>query len=191
MDNSNELDKENLLNRLDRLLEWIKSCDTKSSIVLAGIGIFLTIFTTDYIINELKNILVNLVKSINFSNILYSLLFLISIVLLIYGSYCLIRVLIPRLERDNVAEEARPTDSLYFFETISKNNYIQFRDKMYNTTNKEEIEDILSQIYINAKICTFKYHYSSKGIKYSFIGISGIIIFYIVGLILMELGGFK
>lgn len=188
---NNELEKENLLNRLNRLLEWIKSCDTKSSIVLAGIGIFLTIFTTDYIINIIKSILVSLVKNINFSNVLYLLLFALSIGLLIYGTYCLTRVLIPRLEKDNVADEGRPADSLYFFETIAKNNYGQFRDKMYKVTREEEIEDILSQIYINAKICTFKYHYSSKGIKYSFIGISGVIILYIVGLLLLKLGGFK
>ncbi|MCM3170398.1 MULTISPECIES: Pycsar system effector family protein [Peribacillus] len=191
MSNNTELDKDNLLNRLDRLLEWIKSCDTKSSIVLAGIGIFLTIFTTDYIINVIKNILVNLVKNINFSNILYLLLFAVSIGFLIYGTYCLTRVLVPRLEKDNVADEGRPVDSLYFFETIAKNNYGQFKDKMNNTTKEEEIEDILSQIYVNARICTFKYQYSSKGIKFSFIGIAGVILLYVVGLILMKMGGFQ
>lgn len=189
--NVTNIEKENLLNRLDRTLEWIKASDTKTSIILAGIGIFFTIFTTDYIVNIIKAIFISLVKNINFSNMLFFLLFSISVWLLFYGTFCLIKALIPRLEKDNVADEGRPVDSLYFFETIAKNNYQQFRDKIYSVTKEEEIEDLLSQIYVNAKICTFKYHYSRKGIKYSFIGISGILLLYIIGLILLKLGGFK
>lgn len=189
MENTNQLDRDNLLNRLDRILEWIRSCDTKSSIVLAGIGIFFTIFTSDYIFKTVKNIFVNSIQNINFSNVLYLLLFAIFIGFLIYGTFCLTRVLIPSLEKDNVADEERPIDSLYFFETITKNNYIQFRDKLKDTTKDNELEDIISQIYVNARICTFKYQYSYKGIKYSFIGIAGVIVLYIIGIILMKLGG--
>jgi hypothetical protein len=35
-------------------IEWIKSCDTKTSIVLGVIGIFLTIFASDSSINMLN-----------------------------------------------------------------------------------------------------------------------------------------
>ncbi|HDT7036031.1 TPA: hypothetical protein QE957_000152, partial [Staphylococcus aureus] len=39
MENNNL--KNELLNELDRHLEWIKSCDTKASIVLAILGVFI------------------------------------------------------------------------------------------------------------------------------------------------------
>lgn len=44
---NNLLYKNNLIERLDRHLDWIKSFDTKASILLAVIGIFLTIFTSE------------------------------------------------------------------------------------------------------------------------------------------------
>ncbi|MCM3005888.1 hypothetical protein [Priestia koreensis] len=48
------IDKTNLIERLDRNLDWIKSCDTKASIVIAVVGVFLTIFTSETSINMLK-----------------------------------------------------------------------------------------------------------------------------------------
>ena len=38
--------KEDLIDRLDRILEWIKTCDTKTSILLAGMGIVGTLLTS-------------------------------------------------------------------------------------------------------------------------------------------------
>ena len=42
--------KEDLIDRLDRILEWIKACDTKTSILLAGMGIVATILTSEKIL---------------------------------------------------------------------------------------------------------------------------------------------
>jgi Family of unknown function (DUF5706) len=185
------LDKDNLIERLDRHLDWIKSCDTKSSIVIAGVGLFLTIFTSEHSIEMLKLILTQTLMNINFSNFLYLLFFIFSWVVFFYGAYCLIRVLIPRLGRDTLVYKGIHNDSLYFFETIAKNNYKEFKEKIEKESNGDELTDILSQIYVNAKICTFKYQYYSKGIKYSFLGIAGVMLLYIVGVILVKLGGFK
>ncbi|BCC00156.1 hypothetical protein BCJMU51_2220 [Bacillus cereus] len=62
---------------------------------------------------------------------------------------------------------------------------------MTNTEEDDEITDILSQIYVNAKICTIKYSYYSKGIKCAALGIAGVLILYVIGMILVMLGGFK
>ncbi|MED4057167.1 Pycsar system effector family protein (plasmid) [Niallia taxi] len=185
-----QLDRDNLLNRLDRLLEWIRACDTKSSIVLAGIGIFITFFTTDFITKTFKTILVRSIKNIDFSNFLYLLLLFLSVLSLMYGIYCLTKVLIPRLSKETVENDGRPSDSLYFFEPIAKTKYREFRDNMLTATKEDEKEDILSQIYVNAKICTYKYNYSRKGMKLSIIGISSLVILYLIGLVLIQLGGF-
>ena len=44
--------KEDLLNRLDRVLDWIKTCDTKASIFLAAIGIVVTIIGSEFFIKK-------------------------------------------------------------------------------------------------------------------------------------------
>lgn len=51
LNNISSLNKNDLTQRLDRHLDWIKSCDTKASIVIAGAGIFLSIFTAEHSIN--------------------------------------------------------------------------------------------------------------------------------------------
>lgn len=186
----NTLEKNNLIDRLDRHLDWIKSCDTKASIVIAAIGVLLTIFASEHSINMLKIILFQSIQFINFANILYLIFFFTSWVAILFGVYCLIRVLIPRLSKDVEVYEGIHKDSLYYFETIAKNNFQEFKEKFTSSNEEEEITDILSQIYVNAKICTIKYSYYSNGIKYSFLGISGVIILYVIGVILVKLGGF-
>ncbi|WP_409276152.1 Pycsar system effector family protein [Neobacillus sp. SCS-31] len=185
------LNKENLVSQLDRHLDWIKNCDTKSSIVLAVIGIFLSVFTSEHSINMLNDILTKSVHNISFSNFLYLLLFTLFWCIFLYGAYCLIRVLIPRLGKDaQLYDRTTHKDSLYYFEDISKNTFSEYKDKMLSLSQSDELTDILSQIFINANICTRKYTYYSKGIKYAFLGISGVLIFYIIGIILVKAGGF-
>lgn len=191
MENGNSADEKNsLISQLDRHLEWIKSCDTKSSIVLAVIGIFLTVFTYEHSINMLNVIISRSIKSINFSNLLFLFLFTVSWCVFIYGAYCLIRVLIPRLSKEVLAYDGIQTDSLYFFENISKNTFSEYKEKVINRKEEDEITDILSQIFVNAQICTIKYSYYSKGIRCAFIGISGVLVLYIIGIILVKAGGF-
>lgn len=184
-----EIDKENLINRLDRHLDWIKSCDTKASIVLAIIGVFLTIFLSDQSLNMLKEIFKQIVNNINFSNILYLIFFVFSWCLFIYGANCLVKVLIPR-DKKILEEEGLYKDSLYYFETISNNSFLEFKRKV--TRDKDnEISDLLSQIYVNAKICAIKYQFFKKGIKYSFFGIVSIVLVFMIGALLVNIGGFN
>jgi hypothetical protein len=178
--------RKDLLEQLNRHLDWIKSCDTKSSIVLAVIGIFLTIFATNNSINLLNTILLKAIGNINFANILYLLTFFISLCSFIYGAYCLIRVLTPILGKKVQEYQGIHTDSLYFFETIARNSFFEFKDKVNRRSEEDEISDILSQIYINAKICTIKYSFYSKGIKLSFLGIASVLILYVIGVILLN-----
>mgnify|MGYP003361933013 FL=1 len=44
--------KEDLIDRLDRILEWINTCDTKTSILLAGMGIVGTILTSEKLLQK-------------------------------------------------------------------------------------------------------------------------------------------
>ncbi|MDA2779785.1 hypothetical protein PDR89_09960 [Bacillus cereus group sp. Bc002] len=192
-DNDQSINNENLIERLDRHLDWIKSCDTKASIVLAMLGIFLTLFASEQSINSLKEICTGIFTNINFANILYFIMLVCSCSLFFYGGYCLVNVLIPRDKRI-LSEAGLHQDSLYYFETIANSSFLDFKRKILNTENsaiKNETNDIISQIYVNAKICTIKYQYLKKGILYSFSGITLAMLLYVIGIVLVQLGGFK
>lgn len=190
INSNNTLDKKDLLERLDRHLDWIKSCDTKASIVLAGTGIFLTTFTASHSLKTLNEILTKVFQNFSFSNLLYLLFFIFGWLAFIKGAYCLIKVLVPRLKKDVIYDAEMNNDSLYFFENISKNKFSDFRQKMTDVSSEDDHLDILSQIYINARICTIKYQYFNKGIKFAFLGIAAILSVYVVGIILLKTGGF-
>lgn len=190
MNTISSLDKNDLTQRLDRHLDWIKSCDTKASIVIAGAGIFLTIFTAEHSIDMLNQILSQTIENINFSNLLYLTLFFVCWGMFIYGAYCLIRVLVPMMKKEVlIYQQDTRSDSLYYFESIDDKKYLEFKEKMMNETPEDEIEDLLTQIYINAKVCSAKYSFYRRGIRLTFIGIAGILVLYTVGIILLKLEG--
>ncbi|PZH83858.1 hypothetical protein C7Q63_14075, partial [Staphylococcus aureus] len=57
MENNNL--KNELLNELDRQLEWIKSSDTKASIVLAMLGVFIVTISSKLFLDSQKEIVLN------------------------------------------------------------------------------------------------------------------------------------
>ncbi|MFX4305417.1 hypothetical protein F8N00_08495 [Exiguobacterium sp. A1_3_1] len=190
MEQIKPLEKTDLLQRLDRHLDWIKSCDTKASIVIAGAGIFLSIFTAEHSINMLNQILTKAVQNINFSSFLYLTFFIISWAIFIHGAYNLVRVLVPMMKKDVlIYQQDTRSDSLYYFESIDDKKFPEFKEKMVSETPEEEIEDLLTQIYINARICSSKYTFYKKGIRSIFIGIAGVLVLYTIGIILLKLGG--
>lgn len=190
MSNPKILDRNDLIQRLDRHLDWIKSCDTKASIVIAGTGIFLSIFTSEHSIKTLNQIISQALKNISSGNLIYLIAFLAFWGIFLHGAYCLIRVLIPMMKKDVILfEQGTYENSLYYFETADDKKYSEFKDMMLEETIDNEIEDLLSQIYMNAKICSSKYKFYKKGIRLSFIGIAGILILYIFGIVLLSLGG--
>lgn len=189
MNEKNYYKKEELLEQLDRHLDWIKSCDTKTSIVLGVIGIFLTIFASDSSINIISLVFSGIIQNLNFSNLLYLIFFTFSLSVFVYGVFNLISVLIPRLSKEVEVYSGTYKDSLYFFESIAKNTFPEYKEKMGKRNEEDEVFDIASQIFINAQICTIKYSQYKKGIKFSFLGIAGVLILYVIGTILLKSGG--
>ena len=56
---------------LDRINAWINSCDSKAGIVLALVGVLLTIIFTNDGMAEMYNVLQNIMPPANFCTILY------------------------------------------------------------------------------------------------------------------------
>ncbi|MDO1605093.1 DUF5706 domain-containing protein [Lactobacillus sp. YT155] len=158
---SNVERKKDLLNRLDRILEWIKSCDDKSAILLSGSGLLLTIIT----FGISKKQFIELYASISSINEVYS--YILGIILLIVllsflgGIVCFVVELNPRLERRNGQKKAKK--SLYYFNSISNYEFSEFSKMVKKSTVKNDIDDVLIQIYENSKICTLKYRLTKWG----------------------------
>lgn len=191
MSNLNVSDKNNLIERLDRILDWIKSCDTKASIVIAGIGVTLTVLTSSNSLNGLKKVITSLFSNVNFSNFLFLLFLVAALGCIFFGVVNLILVLVPRLNKFGSKLSGTKSSSLYYFGKISEIDYNSFKQNIEREINtSDEIEDLLSQIYINANICTVKYSYYRRGIIFSFTGLVAFIILYLVGLFLFSIGGF-
>ncbi|EJD99226.1 Pycsar system effector family protein [Staphylococcus epidermidis] len=182
--------KNDLLDELDRHLGWIRSCDTKASIVLAMLGVFIVIISSELFLDSQKEIVLNALNNINFSNLIY-LMFEGAVYFLFFdGVFNIIRVLFPQLKKSVKDYNGVENDSLYYFESISSKTYSEYKKQRINRTSEEEIHDILSQIYINSKISTRKYHFYKKGLAMVLWGILGILILHSIGIILVKAGGF-
>lgn len=176
--------KEDLLDRLDRILEWIRACDTKASILLAIIGLIMTIFSSEFFFTKYKLIIKSNLEFFDFSK--FSFLFVLGIfsILFLFGIICLVLELNPSMMSKKNAN--KDINSLYFFASIEKKELAQFKQEILDVSIDSDIEDISTQIFINAKICTTKYKFTKVGILCSMTGTFGIITMFFIGwLILM------
>lgn len=74
-------------------------------------------------------IILSSINNMSFSNLLYLLLIATSWLVFIYGTYNLIRVLVPRLKESVMDYEGANKDSLYYFETISNRTFLEYKEK--------------------------------------------------------------
>lgn len=170
---------------LDRINGWINSCDSKAGIVLALVGVLLTIIFTNDGMAEMYKVLQNIVSPKNFCTILYIGFLLVSIFVLCYGIARLIFTLIARIDSNVYKEPGMITDSVLFFGKISnKASYQVFQSDILNMTKEEYLNDILSQIYINSKIANEKYVNYNKGIWWTIIGFIAFIAMFLIGIYL-------
>lgn len=174
------IESEDLNIIFDRINNWINNCDTKSSIVLSFVGIILgIIFTTDYI-TKLFEIYKKIYLSTNLVNLLFLLFSIGSIICIIKGIIHLILCIRAKIDINN--EYGLITDSLIYYKSIAVNsNYKEYEEKMDKLNQDTLKKEIISQIYINSKICTKKFKNYNIGLKYSIIGISIFLILIIVG----------
>ena len=135
---------------LDRINAWINSCDSKAGIVLALVGVLLTIIFTNDGMAEMYNVLQNIMPPANFCTILYIGFLGIATFMLCDGIARLIFTLVARINSNVYNEPDLITDSVLFFGKISdKASYQVFQNDVLNMTKEEYLNDLLSQIYIN------------------------------------------
>lgn len=171
MDKKMEEQKE----RMDRIIEWVKTCDTKTSIMLS-----LTVLVTsllignDYMLNGLQQILSNIFGACKNPSLygfsLSATLALTAMLCCLYlvGSSLLhfIRVLSAKTDPKQTRDDLVKTDSLIHFKSIADiKTYNEFKSRMMQETDDEKYEDLLSQTYINAKRCEEKFEDYNIGLN--------------------------
>ena len=184
--------KAELLDILDRIIKFIHSCDTKASIILGIIGVSLIVFFTGGGIDNIKFIIINtyllLPSCINIVCFIFLLLkIILSFILIVSGIIYILLVLYPKTDKSLFQQEGLDSGSIIFFGTIAEKDfnkcrkYLQYKDKLLNTTAENYENDIISQIYINGGICHKKHENFKRGCKLTFIGAILTILLLILG----------
>lgn len=178
-------DTNDLSEMLDRVSGWIEKCDSKVSIILSGIGIIVGILLSkDYVV-KIKEICCFMIDEKTVFSYIFLVLYFLSIIAICVGCVSLIFVLFARIRSDEYKSKKVKPDSLLFFGAIAQNKtFTSYRDKCTKWSEKEKIEDYISQIYICSLICSKKYKFYNRGliiiiirlIVFAFLGIIGALI---------------
>ena len=173
----NDLDKHKVL---DTVNQWIFNCDTKASIVLATLGVFLTIIFSSDIGSFMASTIKASIGEVTVCNVIYLCIMLSGAILLISGIYKLVRVLIPTINLKH--------KSVMFFGNVA--SYPSFEDyyEAVNSCDSEEIgSDLLHQIYAASTICNLKFKNQKIGIVLSSLGIAILLFWVLIGFLVYYL----
>lgn len=185
---SNGQSKEELGKILERINFWISNCDTKISFALAFAGVLLAGFLSSSIITGSINKLIEKTTKVYTTATFWEVRILdVCILVLIAFIICVViavtylfRALKGSIDTSVYQESGLTTNSLIFFGTIANQSFQSFKDNV-STSNENQIEnDLLSQIYINSKICQRKFELYNKGVNYL---IASIILFVLLNIL--------
>lgn len=164
------MNEEKLQSRMDRIIEWVKTCDTKASIMLSilslTVGIF---FTSDFVLDGLLLVIRNtFVVSEKGSFSLSALCALLSAVFtmvsLMVALWAYVLVLKAKTDESQTGDTSLLTESFIHFNHISKLTYENF---VAGLDGVDVEKDLSSQIYINAKRCAEKYSDFNRGVRWT------------------------
>lgn len=131
---------------LDRTTELLNNCDSKTSIALGFIGVVIGLLITNSLFEKAISIIMNNIHLLKFK--VYICLMTILVVIFLLGIFMLFSVLFAKFQKSKY-------DSKIFFTDIANNESIEkFKKKVLNQNEKDLIDDLINQIYINADICT-------------------------------------
>lgn len=158
---------------LERVQNWIGNCDQKASILLATIGILFGIFfSTDAVFNKI-------VKALNELRLLWNsceclqifvysvslLIFFATLVLIGLSIFFLLKTIKSTINASDFKDAVCNNNHKTFFGSISAIPYNTFLEKRCHATNSERIEELISQLYINSKICNSKFEKYNTGLN--------------------------
>lgn len=160
---------ERLESDLARIQMWVGNCDQKASFLLATIGIMLALFfSTDAIVDSIANVRISLVDAcINKECCKFALWLVVALILLatFIVSFASVFYLLLTLKSDTdnskYKEAATDLPSTTFFGAIVKQSFVDYC-RNSGASEKDYIQELKSQIYINASICNKKFENFNK-----------------------------
>lgn len=161
--------------RMDRIIEWVKVCDSKTSILMSVVLLVPTfIIGTDWVLSKLGHIISLIVDALNshgegfcFSLVNFIvLLLLLSTITFTIMSFCFFLSVWKAKIKENTYGDKVKTDSLIHFNNISSVSFETYKELSENETDDTYYEDLLSQTYINAKRCAEKFALYNKGLRW-------------------------
>ena len=170
----NTLEYDDLKYRLDIVNSWLGNVDQKAGILLGIVGVILTVTCTSDVVSKIVNIIKTGFTNFSFCSLkpwiaIGCVLALLSTLISIYFAAHVISVTID-LKKYAKKNPNLVTNSMLHFATIGLRSYEQFRTEEQN--DKQKINDISSQVYVNSIICTRKfklYNYALIAFKLMFV----------------------
>lgn len=154
--------------KLDSINQWISNCDTKSSFVLTFFGVVLTIIFTSKVGEEMIGSFsyqnadeINRKTVFNFFLVLISLFFIISSLITFYQIYLTLK---GRINDKIFGQNALNTNSNIFFRSIASKTFEIFEKESNSEDKLEYLNDLNSQVFINANIVTLKFKHYNKSL---------------------------
>jgi len=164
------------ISRMDRIIEWVKACDNKTSIIMT-VALLVPTFVigTDWVLEKLDGLVELVIKACSCSgegyyfsllNCTALLLFVATMVLIGISLSKFIKVLIAKTKEKTYGDDIKQ-DSLVHFNNISKYEKFElFKQAVEKEGDGDYYEDLLSQTYINAKRCAEKFADYNSGIRW-------------------------
>lgn len=180
----NNYGKEDCYQSLENINSWINNSDTKASIMLGITGVILTvILTNNELIGKCTNLFDAITKDFDFFDAIYSICILGALASAIVGTFWLFKVLNPTLKLQG-SKNKKKESHIYFGSIADFKNAKDFQNSIKKASDKDILEDLQNQIYVNSIICTDKFNNFKRGLKYSLLGMGFLIILFLLGILI-------
>ena len=163
-------DKDDLQYALDVVNSWVNNCDQKAGMLLAVLGVAITVLVTSDFMKELRTYIFGPFveywttdSQLDFSLGRFTVfcLLVIAVGMLMTSCYYLFKAITANTNYDKIRQEnpRMVPKSYLFFGSISGMTYDEFRSDRVDFK-----EDLKSQIYSNSKIAVAKFRNYNKGL---------------------------
>ena len=157
---------------LERTDSWIDNCDNKMSVLLGALGIMLTILVSTESVSKACGFILRLFEDLNMHSILFLIAFFIVLISYIINIFHIVNTVFARIDNNRYFQKKMSKKSNVFFGSVSEMSFAEFKNGFVHETTEQQINDILSQIYINSVIASRKYKNYNRSLKWSVISIS-------------------
>lgn len=158
------LEEQRLTQTLDRIHMQIADCDKKSSILLAYIGVLLTVLFTDVVSGYVENVLLwPNANGIHIDNCAryFQILLLFAIICLIMASVIVLLLsLMAKVKLRNMNQNGMNGKYIIDYESISRMSFYEF-----SISDDDYLNDLRIQVYTTSHSCFEKFKHYTQGLS--------------------------